>query len=151
MAKTKITDFGSSVCVDDQNEKFIPALGNGTAIPGDLCYILASGATVGRVAPANVGATEFFSGILMESKITGTETPIVADVPCKLVVPKSGHGYRIRCNIVAGATDEVGGGVTFSATNYKAETTTTTLILSFIGQLSQEALVGDTVCEVNWK
>jgi len=152
MTKTELKDLGSSVCVDDQNEKFIPALGNGTAVPGDLCYIIpTAGATLGRVGPTQIGVKEFFSGILMESKITGTETAIVADVPCKLVVPKSGHNYRIRCNIVAAAADEAGAGVTFSATAYKAETTDLTLILSFIGRLALEAAIGDTVCEITWR
>ncbi len=149
MTKTKISDLGSSVCVDDQNEKYIPALGNGTGVPGDLCSIDPSN---GRVIGADIdaGAGEHFQGILMESRITGTETAIVSDIPCKLVVPKSGHGYRIRINAVSGATDPVGTGVTFSSTAYKGETTDTTLLLSKIGRLSLEALVNDTVCELNW-
>ena len=146
MAKTKITDLGSSVLVDDQDEKFIPALGDGNAIPGDLCSIIPA---TGKVQGADVGALEWFSGIMMESKITGTETAIADGVPCKLVVPKSGHGYRIRCN-AAGDTDEIGTGVTFSGTPFKAETTDVTLANAKIGRLSLEALVGDTVCEVNW-
>ena len=145
MAKTKISDLGSSILVDDQNEKLIPALGDGTAVPGDLCYIIPG---TGRVGPANVGATEFFSGIMMESKITGTETAIVAGIPCMLVVPKAGHNYRIR-TIAAGDTDEVGGGFTFSGTNYKAETTDVTLALRK-GTIALEMLVGDSVAEVTW-
>ena len=150
MTKTKISDLGSSVCVDDQNEKMIPALGNGAAIPGELCAVdPANGRVIGTKVAGN--GNEVFSGILMESKITGTETAIVTDIPCKLVVPKSGHGYRIRCNVVAAADDPVGTGVTFSATDGKAETTDTTLLLSFIGQLALEAVINDTVAEVNWK
>lgn len=149
MAKTKISDLGSSVCVDDQNEKLIPALGNGTAIPGDLCFI---DPTNGRLKGSDIdaGAGEFFSGILMESKLTGTETAPGADVPCKLVVPKSGHNYRIRINIATN-TDEVGGPVTFSTTVYKAETTDVTLILGFIGNIALEVLTDDTVAEITWK
>ena len=146
MAKTKISDLGSSVCVDLQNEKFVPALGNGTAVPGDLCYI---DPATGRVAAADIAANEFFGGILMESKITGTETAIVADVPCKLVVPKSGHNYRIRANVIAATDDELGLGVTFSTTAYKAQSGTT-LILSKIGRLAASAVVDDTVCEITW-
>lgn len=147
MAKTELKHLGSSVCVDDQNEKYIPALGDGTfGIPGDLCYIVPG---TGRIAGSDVGAAEFFSGILMESKITGTETVIVQDVPCKLVVPKSGHNYRIRC-VALGDTDEVGSGVTFSATAGKAETTDVTLALSKIGRLALEGLVGDEVVEITW-
>lgn len=149
MAKTKISDLGSSVCVDDQNEKLIPALGNGTAIPGDLCFI---DPTNGRLKGSDIdaGAGEFFSGILMESKLTGTETAPGTDIPCKLVVPKSGHNYRIRINIATN-TDEVGGPVTFSTTVYKAETTDVTLILGFIGNIALEVLTDDTVAEITWK
>ena len=110
-----------------------------------MCFIDPSN---GRVKGADVGAQEFFSGILKESKITGTETAIVADVPCTLVVPKAGHNYRIRC-IAAGDTDEVGGGFTFSATPYKAETTDVTLD-NAKGTIALEILVGDTICEVTW-
>lgn len=149
MAKTKISDLGSQICVDDYEEHTIPALGNGTAIPGDLCFI---DPTNGRLLGADIdaGAGEHFQGILKESKITGTEAAPAADVPCSLVVPKGGHRYRIRCNAVAGAADPVGTGVTFSTTVYKAETTDTTLLLSKIGRLSLEAAVNDTVCELTW-
>lgn len=147
MAKTNLSDLGSSVLVDDQDEKFIPALGDGTfGVPGDLCFVDPAN---GRIAGSDVGAKEFFQGILMESKITGTETVIVQDIPCKLVVPKSGHNYRIRC-LAAGDTDEVGSGVTFSATPGKAETTDVTLANSKVGRLALEALVGDEVCEITW-
>jgi len=149
MAKEKLSDLGSQVCVDDQNEKTIPALGNGVAIPGDLCYI---DPTTGKVAGSKVAGNgaEWFSGILKESKITGTEDAPGDGVPCTLVVPKSGHNYRIRCNIVATNPDEVGGGVTFSATAYKADTSEVTLALAKIGRLSLEAAVGDTIIEVTW-
>ena len=146
MAKTELGDLGSKVCVDDQDEKTIPALGDGTSVPGDLCYIDPAD---GKAKGADVAAKEFFSGIMKESKITGPETAIVAGIPCTLVVPKSGRNYRIRC-IAAGDTDEVGSGVTFSATAGKAETTDVTLALSKIGRLALEVLVGDTVCEITW-
>lgn len=147
MAKTKISDLGSSVCVDDQNEKYIPALGDGTfGIPGDLCAINPAN---GRIVGSDVGALEQFLGILMESKITGTETAIVQDVPCKLVVPKSGHNYRIRCDDLGG-TVKAGHALTFGANPGKA-LKTATLITGFIGRLALEGLNGDTVCEMTWK
>ena len=146
MAKTELGDLGGKVCVDDQNEKTIPALGDGTSVPGDLVYIDPAD---GKAKGSDVGTKEFFSGILKESKITGPETAIVAGIPCTVIVPKSGHNYRIRC-IAAGDTDEVGSGVTFSGDAGKAETTDVTLALSKIGRLALEVLVGDTVCEITW-
>lgn len=146
MAKTDLADLGGKVCVDDQNEKLIPALGDGAMLPGNLCYIIPG---TGKVGGADVGAKEFFSGILMESKITGPDAAPGDGIPCKLVVPKSGHGYRIRI-VAAGDTDEIGTGVTFSGEPGEGETTDVTLALSKIGRLSLEVLVGDTVCEINW-
>jgi len=146
MAKTKISDLGSSVLVDDQNEKFVPALGDGTfGIPGDLCAINPAN---GRIVGSDAGGLEQFVGILMESKITGTETVIVQDVPCKLVVPKSGHGYRIRCDDL-GATVKVGHSITLGANPGKA-LKAATVLEGFFGRLALEGLTGDTVCEVTW-
>ena len=146
MAKTKISDLGSSVCVDDQNEKMVPALGDGAGIPGELCYIIAAS---GKIGGCDVGDKEFFVGILMESKITGTETAIVDGTPCKLVVPKSGHNYRIRCDDL-GATVIVGNAVTFGA-NPGYAVKAATILTGFLGRLALEGLTGDTVCEVTWK
>lgn len=147
MALTKISDLGSSVCVDKQNERFIPALGNGSSVPGDAVYVVPA---TGRVAGADKTTAKFFQGFLMESVITGTETAIVADVPCKLVVPKSGHEYNIRITIVAAADDEEGGGVTFEDDAGKGETTDITLANAKIGRLSQEARIGDTVARITF-
>jgi len=149
MTKTKISDLGSSVCVDDQNEKMIPALGNGAAIPGELCAVdPANGRVIGTKVAGN--GNEVFSGILMESKITGTETAIVTDIPCKLVVPKSSHGYRIRIDNPA-ATLKTGHPVKFGANEGYAVKTTNILDPGVIGRISLEAVTGDTVVEINWK
>ncbi len=146
MAKTHIYDLGSKVCVNDENEHKVPALGDGSRIPGDLCAIDPSN---GRVVGSDVGALEQFVGILKESPVTGTETAIVAGIPCSLIVPKSGHRYRINCDDV-GATLKVGHGMKFGANPGKA-VKEATLLLSFIGRLHLEALNGDTVVELVWK
>ena len=143
--KTQINDLGSSVCVDKNNEKFIPALGNGSSVPGDLVYVVPG---TGRVAGADKTTAKFFQGFLMESILTGTETAIVTDVPCKVVIPKSGHAYNIRVTIVAAADDEEGGGVTFEDDAGKGETTNITLANGKVGRLSQEARIGDTVAQI---
>jgi hypothetical protein len=147
MAKTKISDLGSSICVDDQNEKYVPALGDGAAIPGELCLITAAD---GKVDGSDVGDKEFFVGILMESKITGTETAIVAGVACRLVKPKSGHDYRIRCDDL-GATLITGTPMKFGANDGYAVKTANILDPGVIGYLSLEGLTGDTVCELTWR
>jgi len=148
MAKTKLSDLGSSVIVDSfANEKLVPALGDGTfGIPGDLCAINPAN---GRIVGSDVGGLEQFIGILMESKITGTEAVIVIDIPCMLVIPQSGHDYRIRCDDL-GATVKVGHSMKFGA-NPGYAIKEATLLLGFIGRLALEGLTGDTVCEMTWK
>lgn len=147
MAKTEIKDLGSSVCEGPaSDEHFVPALGNGTAVPGDACY---RDPATGKLLGSDVGAAEFFEGILMESPITGTETAIVDGVPCRLVVPKSNHRYRVRCNDM-GANKETGDGIVFSSTVYKFDIGTT-LILAFCGRLNLPYVDNDTVCEIIWK
>ena len=146
MAKTQLNHLGSKVAVGpDQDEHLIPALGNGTAVPGDLCYRDPSN---GRLLGADVGAAEFFEGILKESPITGTETAIVAGVKCSLIVPQPGHRYRVRCNDM-GANKETGDGVLFSSTVYKADIGST-LILAFCGRLTMPYVDNDTICEMVW-
>jgi len=146
MAKEKISDLGSQISVDDYEEHTVPALGNNAAIPGDLCAIDPNN---GRVVLTGTGIIEQFVGILKVSKITGTEAAIATDVQCSLLVPKSGHRYRIRCDNV-GATLKVGHGMKFGTTAGKA-LKEATVLLANLGKLSMEAITGDTVVEVTWK
>ena len=147
MAKTKISDLGSKIAVGpDQDEHLLPALGNGTAVPGDLCY---RDPTTGKLLGSDVGAAEFFEGILKEHPVTGTETAIPDGTLCSLIAPKGGHRYRIRTNDM-GADRETGDGVLFSSTAYKADVGAT-LILSFCGKLTLPMPDNDTVCEMAWK
>lgn len=145
MAKTELKDLGSSVLVDDQNEEFIPALGNGSAVPGDACY---RDPSTGRVVGTDEGAADLFEGFLMESKITGTETAIVTDIPCKLVVPKSGHKYRVRTLDMAG-DKQIGQGMDFSATAYKMDASASINVA--LATLSMTSIDDDTVAEINWR
>lgn len=143
MAKNNLSDLGSQVCVNDENEHIVPALGNGAAIPGDLCGI---NPDTGQIILTQGETYEGFVGILKESKITGTETAIVAGVPCSLVVPKSGHRYRVRTidlnkdwnvgfeMIPSGTAGKMEGGGHFPT----------------IAKLSLKYIDDDTVAEVTW-
>lgn len=141
-----MSHLGSGVCVNDYNEHTVPALGNAAAIPGDLCSIDPAN---GRVVLTATAIIEQFVGILKESKITGNEAAPAADVPCTLVVPKSGHRYRVRCDNV-GATLKVGHGMKFGTTAGKA-LKEATVLLANLGKLSLEAITGDTIVELTWK
>lgn len=143
MAKTTMSQFGAGVCVDNEKEHLVPALGNGAAVPGDLCGITAAD---GKVLASQTGAVGFI-GILKEDPVTGNETAIVAGVPCSLIVPKSGHRYRIRCNDLAGDYP-VGTAMGFVATDYKLGVAAD--IVHAIARLSSPYTDDDLVCEVTW-
>ncbi len=145
MAKTNLKDLGSSVCVDDQNEKYIPALGNGSSIPGDAVYIDPAN---GRVVGSDIGGAEWFHGLLMESKITGTEAAPATDIPCKIVVPKSAHNYRVRM-LDQNAGKNTGASVIISGTAGKFDATAN--IVDGVATFSLEYIDDDTVAEVTWK
>ncbi len=153
MAKTDLSDLGSRVCVgDDHDEKFVPALGNNSAVPGDLCSIDPS---TGRVRGSDIDgdfdAGENFVGILKESKITGPDAAVATDEPCSLVKPKSGHDYRIHCVALPAGGEDVGTGGTFSTTAYKADFEDVALIDIKLGSLSLEGYQADEIVEVTWK
>ena len=144
-AITTIKELGSKVCVDDLDEHLRPALGNAAAIPGDMCGI---DAATGRVTGVQDGTDENFVGILKEDKVTGTEDAIGTDVPCSLIVPKSGHRYRVRClNTID--TQEEGYPLGFSATAYKVDALTDAelAVMRLSSPMKED---NDTVAEVVW-
>ncbi len=145
MVNDEILDLGSSVIVNaNKQEELIPALGDGSAKAGDLCYIQS---TNGKVAGTDVGAAELFSGIMLEHPKYGTETAIPDGVQCTLVVPESGERYRIRC-LDLGADKQLGFGLDFSATAYKADGAAD--IIHSICYVSKLYTNTETVVEVRW-
>lgn len=145
MSNTTLASLGSSVCVNNEDEHFVPALGNAAAIPGDACCIL----TTGKVGPTKDGATEEFVGFLMESPVTGTEAAIADGTPCSLVVPKGGHRYRIRI-LDTVDIEPAGTGLGFSATDYKMDELDDAELA--VARLSLPMITDDdTVCEIYWK
>lgn len=148
MAITTLKEMGSKVSVGDyQKEHLRPALGDGTAIPGDCCGINPAN---GRVTAIDDGAGtiyESFVGIMKENVLTGTETAIVAGVKCSLIVPKKGHRYRVRKLVNAAALEE-GFPIGFSATPYKMDLVGDAEIC--MARLSIPTVINDTICEVVW-
>lgn len=94
MTNSTFRDLGVTSVIQGarEEENIVPAVGNGAAIPGDLVYIDANG----KVQGADLGAAEYFRGILMEHYSLGTETAITDSLKCDVVVPKSGRDYVIR-------------------------------------------------------
>ena len=144
MGKTELRELGPSVIAGSEgDEEIVAALGDGAGIPGDLVSI----GSDRKIVLADAGAVELLSGILKESPITGTETAIVAGVGCSVVIPKSGHRYRIRCLNLA-ADKEIGFPLDVSATAGKADAAAT--MVASIFSISRAYTNTDTVCEVRW-
>ncbi len=145
MTDTTLAALGSSViCGSKHDEEIVPALGDGAVVPGDLCYILSA---TGYVAGTDTGAADLFVGIAMEHPTLGTDTAITAALPMSLVVPKSGHRYRIRC-LDLNADTQIGSGLDFSATAYKADAAAD--IIHAVCYVSKVNIDGDTIVEVRW-
>jgi hypothetical protein len=145
MVLTKISELGSSVCAGSKlEEEIIPALGDGAMTPGDLVYVLTAS---GKVAGSDLGAAELFTGILMEHPTLGTETAITAGLPCSVVIPQSGHRYRVRCLDLNAAT-QIGSPLDISATAGSMDAAAD--VNNALAYVSKPNADGDTVVEVRW-
>ena len=101
MANTKISHLGSrDIALSGLGEIRIPALGDGTAKPGDLVGITDA---TGRVVRADLGASELFRGILDDLPTLTEDTAITAGMPCSVIIPQSGHVYRCKVEDPGGA------------------------------------------------
>lgn len=145
-ARTTIAQLGGKICVNDRKEHLIPALGNNAAKPGDMCGIDAAD---GKLKAVNDGTYEDFLGILKEHVLYGVDTAIPTNVPCSLIVPKSGHRYRVR---IENSVDiePVGTPLWFAAVAYHLDETNAAAE-SCCARLSLPVLHNDdSVAEVTW-
>lgn len=92
MAKTKISDLGQTIEVDNQPEKTITALGNGTLKAGNIVGINNS---TKKIQALNPGTLELGCYIVKGDGKTAIDTALPDALPVTLIVPKSGHNYRV--------------------------------------------------------
>ena len=145
MVITDIAELGSSViCSPDNDEEIIPAEGDGALLPGSLVYIATA---TGRITGSDLGNAELFVGIVLEHPTLGTDTAITADLPCSVVVPRSGHMYRVRILDLDAAT-QIGSGLDISGTPGYMDGATD--INNALATVSKIGVDGDTVVEVRW-
>ena len=112
MAKTTLIEYGTSVLAGPyDDEEIVAALGDGNAIPGEFVHI----GSDRKVAGSDLGAVELWSGILLESRITGREAAIGSGTNCEVVIPKSAHRYNVRI-LDLNADGEIGFSLDISAT-----------------------------------
>lgn len=148
MANTKISHLGSRlIAIDGLAEIRRPALGDGTSKPGDLVYIV--DATMYATC-ADLGAVEYFNGILDDLPTIAEDTAITAGVPCSVIIPQSGHHYRVHMEDPGGA-EETGTPVGLSDHAGAMEDYAAMNTAGVQGYLSKAMANGDTVGEVQWR
>ncbi len=140
-----ISALGDSVIMgNEQDEILITAKADGVAKAGDIVHI-----TTGTAAIANsdVDAVDLMIGILKERYDTDIDTVPTASDPVDVIIPRSGHLYRvITANLSASGpgiqmilTNAAGlGKATAIETNERCRT------------FGDSYVTGDTVAEVIW-
>lgn len=149
MANTKISDLGSrKIAVSGLGEIRIPALGNGTAKPGDVVGVTDA---TGKVVGINIGSSEMFRGILDDDPTLAENTAITDGKACSIIIPQKGHRYRVHCKdpsgaVVSGLPHKFGdvAGTVLGAANTNMNTAGNCCINS------QALANGDTVMEAEW-
>jgi len=151
MANTKISDLGDRrIAISGLPEIRIPAKGNGIAKPGDVVGIVRS---TGKIAGTDIGAFEYYEGILDDNPDLEEDTPIPDGATCSVIVPQSGHKYRIGCVDMGGEVLK-GTRLGFSASAGKMEKTSAVgVAASTVFGIASMAIIGangDTVTEARF-
>lgn len=100
MANTKISDLGPEIALSADSERRASALGNGSLKPGQIVYVDPS---TGKVAATQAGTNDYIVGILDKGYKTTIDEAIGDGDPCSIIIPQSGHLYRIFCTDPSGA------------------------------------------------
>ena len=94
MVKTLISEMGGSICVSSAEETYVTAIADGTAKAGHLVGLIIA---TGVVAGCNTTNVDEFVGILCERYDTDIDTAPTSGKTVRVVLPKSGHIYRMFC------------------------------------------------------
>jgi len=137
------------IALSGSDEKYIAALGDATAKPGDAVGKV--GAT-GKVVQCDIGVSELFTGFLManRSDSISPNTAIGNGVPCTIVVPKSGHDYACLSIADAGVRP-AGTPMGFSATPGALDDIATLGTAGVVATLAKDDVIADTYVVITWK
>lgn len=144
MANTTLASLGPSVAVSPEGEKRMTFLGDGARKPGDCVGVLSTTKVVGT----DVGAAEYFLGFLDVHQQIAADTAITDALACDVIIPQSGHRYRIHIEDPAGSEYE-GAPYTFSDTVGTMEQNTA--VKGSEAKLAKSVANGDTYAEIIWQ
>lgn len=109
------SDFATnSVCLDATEERKIPALGDGSLLPGSLVTIIAN---TGKVDGADAGAVDELVGILEKRYDKSIDTAPADGESCDVIIPKQGHRYIVRVDSANTEAGNAGKPMELSATS----------------------------------
>ena len=150
MANT-LTDVSPDgrIALSGSDEKYIAALGDGTAKPGDA---VGKDVTTGKVVQCDIGVSELFTGFLManRSDSISPNTAIVDGVPCTIVKPKSAHDYACLAIADAGVRP-AGTPMGFSATPGALDDLAALGTAGVVGALAKDDVIDDTYVVITWR
>lgn len=147
MANTAISNLGTRVAVGNEPEKLISALGNGTLKAGNIVGINES---TGKVQAVNIGTTELGIYIVQGDGKTALDTAIADSTPLSLIVPKSGHKYRVFISD-QNAAKYKGQALKVAATTVGELTSNTNhATAGTVASLAKDIADDDRVAEVEW-
>lgn len=148
MATTTIAALGSTIAVSSGGEKRKAALGNGTNKAGAIVSISAS---TGKIVASDIGVSELFEGIVDLRYDTAIDTAIADGAPLSVIVPTSGHVYRVRLTDPGAAGGAIGLPVGFSAGAGELAILAALNTAGAVAYLAKAVVDDDTVAEVIWK
>jgi hypothetical protein len=89
MVLSKISELGGVIIGNEEDEIIVPCLADGTSKAGWAVSLNTSGQAVGT----DVDAVDTFVGFLLPHHEIDMDTAITANLPCNIVIPRSGHLY----------------------------------------------------------
>lgn len=144
MANTTLSSVAPKVALSVGGEKRKPALGDGTAKPGDAVGIILA---TGKVVQTDIGASELFVGFLDINVDTDMDTAIGDGIPCEIIEPTSRHIYNVQIEDPAG-DEGAGYPYTFSDTAGALEQAASAIL--GIARLASTVATGDLYGKINW-
>ncbi len=140
-----ISALGDSVIMGDLNdEEIITGLASGSEKAGDLVNITTS---TGALAKCDVDVIDLFIGICVERYDTDIDTAYTASDAVDVVIPKSGHKYRVQTANLSAS----GPGIAMILTNAAGLGKQTAIETNERCRTFGDSYVtGDTVAEVIW-
>ena len=151
MVNTKISDLGSrDIALSGLGEIRRTLIADGTAKPGDLVGVIEA---TGKVIRTDLGigtTSETFVGIVDDNPTYADNTATTNGKPCVVIVPTSGHVYRVKMEDPGGPIIQ-GFPMGFSDDAGAMEDIATMGTAGVYANLFKSVVDDDVVCEVRWR